>query len=962
MSAVPSGRSLVWAIAKKELRSFFGSATALVFLATFLLVTLFSFFWLGSFFSRGVADVRPLFDQLPLLMILLVSALSMRVWSEEQRGGTIEVLMTLPVSRLQLVLGKFVAGMLLVLLALLLTFGIPLTVSSMGNLDWGPVWGGYLAALLLAAAYLAIGMCVSACTDSQIVALIGTMLVCGLLYLPGTSAIADQAGGHAGDVLRAIATGARFESIARGVLDLRDLAYYVGLVVAFLGLNVLLLARRRWSRGPRTRSQRLGAILAVVLVAANALALSVWLAPVKRARVDLTEFGEYSLSPATSKLLAGLDQPLLIRAYFSEKTHPKLAPLVPRIKDMLEEYRIAGGRNVKVEIVDPSSDDGAIKEAKEAFGIESIPVRFASRTEQSVLNVYFHLLVQYGDHHEVLTFSDLIEVRPVGTDDVEIGLKNFEYDMTKTIKKVAMGFQSMDAIFAALPGKLEITTYLTPKTLPENWAGAPASLAKVLDEFKAAAGDKLTVENVEPTSEAQQEELFQKYGMQGYQKDLFSQDIFYFSILAKLGDRVVRIVPPKDLTEASLRNAITEGIKRAAPGFTKVIGLWSPPEPPPEPPMMQGMQPRQLPAPQSFKELRTALGATYEVRDLDLASGAIGDDVDVAIIGGPAGLDAKAAEAIDQYMMKGGAVILLAGRFRLDLGASGQALVAEQVSTGLEDLLTHWGISIAPQMVLDPQSETFPMPIERDVNGMKLRQLQKVQYPYFAKITGSGLGGGNPIVGGVPAVTMHYASPIKVTPPTNLPAGAPALRVDTLLTSSSGSWLDDKTMVMPDARGQIAKPAGLGADKQGAQVLAVAISGGLPSYVASTQGKAGSGSGGPGAIPFSPPDARLVVIGSSAMASDDMIGLSSQLGGTAGADNLQFVQNAVDWALADTDLLSIRAHSSSARALTVPEGSRTKWEVINYVIALLGLVAVVLISWLRRRSVRPFDLPKEVVS
>ena len=93
-----------------------------------------------------------------------------------------------------------------------------------------------------------------------------------------------------------------------------------------------------------------------------------------------------------------------------------------------------------------------------------------------------------------------------------------------------------------------------------------------------------------------------------------------------------------------------------------------------------------------------------------------------------------------------------------------------------------------------------------------------------------------------------------------------------------------------------------------------------------------------------------------------MVLSSSQLGGTAGADNLQFVQNAVDWALADTDLLSIRAHSSSARALTVPEGSRTKWEVINYVIALLGLVAVVLISWLRRRSVRPFDLPKEVVS
>jgi energy-coupling factor transporter ATP-binding protein EcfA2 len=120
-TTAPRGRSLVGAIVRKELRGFFSSAVALVFLGTFLTVVMFSFFWWGGFFARGVADVRPLFDKLPLLLILLVSALSMRVWSEEQRGGTIEILMTLPVSRVQLVLGKFIAGMLLVTLALLLT-------------------------------------------------------------------------------------------------------------------------------------------------------------------------------------------------------------------------------------------------------------------------------------------------------------------------------------------------------------------------------------------------------------------------------------------------------------------------------------------------------------------------------------------------------------------------------------------------------------------------------------------------------------------------------------------------------------------------------------------------------------------------------------------------------------------------------------------------------------------------
>ncbi|MEZ4366587.1 MAG: ATP-binding cassette domain-containing protein [Kofleriaceae bacterium] len=237
------GRSHVGTIAKKELRSFFGSPVALIFLATFLGVVLFSFFWSGSFFSRGVADVRPLFDKLPLLMILLVAALSMRMWSEEQRGRTIEILMTLPVPRVQLVLGKFVAGLLLVGLALVLTFGIPATVSTMGDLDWGPVVGGYLAAMLLAAAYLAIGMCVSAATDSQIVSLIGTIVVCGLLYLPGTPQIADQAGMATGDLLRRHRQRQlRCESIARGVLDLRPRLLHLGIVAAFLAVSVLLLA------------------------------------------------------------------------------------------------------------------------------------------------------------------------------------------------------------------------------------------------------------------------------------------------------------------------------------------------------------------------------------------------------------------------------------------------------------------------------------------------------------------------------------------------------------------------------------------------------------------------------------------------------------------------------------------------------------------------------------------------
>ena len=324
---------MIWTIARKELRGYFNSAVAVIFLAAFLAVTLYTFFWREHFFARGLADLRPLFEWLPKLLIILVAALAMRLWAEERRAGTLEVLLTLPVPRWKLVAGKFVAGMLLVAIGLVLTLGLPITVAMMGRLDWGPVVGGYLAALLLSAAYLAIGMCVSAATDNQIVAFVGTALACGIAYAAG------DVGGNLG---RAIGTGARFESVARGVLDLRDLAYYGGIVVVGVAVNVLLLGRLSWSRGPRARDRRIGTLLAVALVVCNAVALNVWLSQLHRARIDLTQDGTYSLSPATRKILAGLDETMLVRGYFSEKTHPKLAPLVPQIRDLLEEYRVAG--------------------------------------------------------------------------------------------------------------------------------------------------------------------------------------------------------------------------------------------------------------------------------------------------------------------------------------------------------------------------------------------------------------------------------------------------------------------------------------------------------------------------------------------------------------------------------------------------------------------------------------------
>ena len=206
----------VFLIAKKEIGRFFSSPVAFIFFGSFLVVNLFVFFWVETFFARNIADVRPLFEWMPVLLIFLVAALTMRMWSEEKRMGTLEFLLTEPVRPLDYVLGKFLACMALVGIALLLTFPIPVTVSMLGNLDWGPVFAAYIATLFLAAAYIAIGLTVSAKTDNQIVSLIITVLVCSLFYLLGSDTLTGLLANKLSEIFKLLGSGSRFASITRG--------------------------------------------------------------------------------------------------------------------------------------------------------------------------------------------------------------------------------------------------------------------------------------------------------------------------------------------------------------------------------------------------------------------------------------------------------------------------------------------------------------------------------------------------------------------------------------------------------------------------------------------------------------------------------------------------------------------------------------------------------------------------
>ncbi len=241
--------SAVLAVMRRELRSYFVTPLAWVFSVIFLILAGALTFYLGHFYARGQADLQPFFDFHPWLYLLLVPALSMQLWAEERKSGTMELLLTLPITATQAMLGKFFAAWIFVALVLALTFPIWLTVNYLGQPDNGIILAGYLGSLLMAGAYLAVGCCLSTLTRSQVVAFILTAAVCFVLLLAGQPLVLDAAAGILpASLVQAVSDLSflhHFAAIARGVLDIRDVIYFVLSIVFWLAAGIIMLNLRR---------------------------------------------------------------------------------------------------------------------------------------------------------------------------------------------------------------------------------------------------------------------------------------------------------------------------------------------------------------------------------------------------------------------------------------------------------------------------------------------------------------------------------------------------------------------------------------------------------------------------------------------------------------------------------------------------------------------------------------------
>ncbi|MGH8552037.1 MAG: Gldg family protein, partial [Methylococcales bacterium] len=691
----------------------------------------------------------------------------------------------------------------------------------------------------------------------------------------------------------------------------------------------------------------------ILLFVANFAVGNVWLQKIGWARADLTEGRIYSISDASRLYIKQLQEPLLIRGYFSAKTHPLLAPLVPQLRDLILEYQVASRGKIRAEFVDPLEHPDLEEEAGQKYGIKPVPFQVSDKYQASLVNSYFDILVQYGDQFQVLGFRELIEVKASNEMEIDVELRNPEYEITRAIKKALYEYQGSGNLFTELKNPVQFIGYFSPdKSLPKVLTEFRPQIVEVLDEIKKNSSGKLNYEFVDPDAEggAVAKQISEQFGFQPMRAGLLDPNTFYFYMVMKSGEQLVQVPLPEELNKDSMRRSVEAALKRYSSGFVKTLALHTAPEPPPNPYMEQMQSPGK-----HFQMLREKLGENHQVTTADLGNGLVSEDVDLLLLGAPKELNEKQLFAIDQFLMKGGTVILSTSPYESEL-ANG-TFTAARYDSGLSPWLEHFGIRFQDAMVLDPRNAKLPIPMTRDVGGFQIREIKMVEYPYFVDIGDSGSPAGEGLTSGLSQVTIDWASPLRVDDEKNK-----GRKVVTFLKTSKDAWMSDSLQILPDFR--LNGPLGfIPPEERESFILGLSVEGRFESYFKDKSSpllaakdsepapkKAGAKEGDKkdaepvvvsGIIDKSPDSALIIIFSSNEFLTDQTIRLASSANGTLYSNSMDLVGNVVDWSLEDRGLLSIRGRGHFSRTLH-PVGGQAQsfWEYLNYGFALIGLLLV----------------------
>jgi len=416
------------AIIRREFSAYWATPVAYVFLVVFLLLTGFFTFAFGGFFERGEASLTAFFAWLPWLFLFIVPAIGMRLWSDEHRLGTLELLMTLPIAPWQAIVGKFLAAWAFLAIAIAFTFPLIITVNWLGDPDNGIIASGYVGALMVAGVYLAVASFCSALTRNQAVAFVLSLIVCLLLALAGSQPVVDLLARWGGvslmEVVASMSVITRFDGFQKGLIDLRDLFYFGSVAALALFATAAVISTRRAA----SSSPAAVLIAAVVLVGANLALVPVSI------RMDLSEGRINTLSEGSKAVLSRLDAPLKVRLYVSTDEAAVPMPLrayARRVEDLLRRMRSESNGNLQIEKLDPAPDSDA-EDAAQLDGIEAQQLQTGER---------FYLGLSLGEGERKITLAAL------GMDRERL----LEYDLVRAIGRATAKAKPVIGLLSPLP-------------------------------------------------------------------------------------------------------------------------------------------------------------------------------------------------------------------------------------------------------------------------------------------------------------------------------------------------------------------------------------------------------------------------------------------------------------------------------------------------------------------------------
>lgn len=453
----------IFVITKKELWNYFDGPTAYIVMVVFLLLWEFLFF--RNVFLVGEASLRILFNFLPWLFLLLVPAITMGSISQEKSEGTLEFLLTRPLKDKELLVGKFLAAVAFAALTLLFIFPIAASFGSFGNLDWGIVFGQYLASVFLASVLIALGVFISSLFASQISALLVSVAASFFLVIAGFEIVTASLPLFLASFFERLSALSHFDSMSRGVVDLRDLWYFLSAILIFLSLAYLQLLKRRFgNRKSLYRSYKIGILLFIgIALLTNVVGSRI------PGRIDLTQDRLYTLTDSTKKTLSSLNDVVNITLFASGELPAQLQPVLRDVKDTLRDYQTFGKGNIVVISKNPSGNPQIAQEAG-SLGVREVQFNVVGQEEFKLQNGYLGLAVSYAGKSEAIPFIQ-------DTSDLEYQLTSFIKQLTTTEKKKIVFlsghgekniFSDYRALFQELQKQFELDTVTMDSDTDKN--------------------------------------------------------------------------------------------------------------------------------------------------------------------------------------------------------------------------------------------------------------------------------------------------------------------------------------------------------------------------------------------------------------------------------------------------------------------------------------------------------------